>query len=235
MTVACAAYFSGDHTHNPPPKKKTRTQQDSINVLESVIRVLKDNGHHSFSTAKVDASVATEMANSNTGNPAYIPSHALNTVRDRVGGPLEFGVKHYAGPVIYDAAGWVTMNKGYLVDCLTDLLRSSPDLGPLFESFGAGAADEGSSSTRGESVGAKSTARYMANRHWSQLEKLMLDLGRTEAQFIRCIKPNEAKRPNLLDGPMVVRQLVYSGVVEGIDIMLKGFPTRFSYEEFQNR
>ena len=66
----------------------------------------------------------------------------------------------------------------------------------------------------------------------SQLTKLMETVAKTNPFFIRCIKPNQAKRPRVFDAKMAVEQLTYAGVFEAVKIRKQGFPFRRPHAEF---
>ena len=56
-----------------------------------------------------------------------------------------------------------------------------------------------------------------------------------QLHFIRCIKPNEAKLPDLFIHAMTLQQVTYMGVLESVDLKQKNFPYRKNYEEFYSR
>lgn len=64
---------------------------------------------------------------------------------------------------------------------------------------------------------------------------LMETIDSTNAHYIRCIKPNEAKRAWEFDPPMVLGQLRACGVLETIKISAAGYPTRWTFEDFAER
>lgn len=69
----------------------------------------------------------------------------------------------------------------------------------------------------------------------ASLIALMDTLGTTNVHYIRCIKPNEHKRPWEFQPQQVLGQLRACGVLETIRISCAGYPTRWTYEEFAER
>ncbi|KAF9036781.1 P-loop containing nucleoside triphosphate hydrolase protein [Panaeolus papilionaceus] len=69
----------------------------------------------------------------------------------------------------------------------------------------------------------------------ASLITLMETLSTTNVHYIRCIKPNEQKRPFEFHPQQVLGQLRACGVLETIRISCAGYPTRWTYEEFAER
>ncbi|KAF9533339.1 P-loop containing nucleoside triphosphate hydrolase protein [Crepidotus variabilis] len=69
----------------------------------------------------------------------------------------------------------------------------------------------------------------------ASLIALMETLSTTNVHYIRCIKPNEQKRPWEFQPQQVLGQLRACGVLETIRISCAGYPTRWTYEEFAER
>ncbi|XP_016151526.1 unconventional myosin-VIIa-like [Sinocyclocheilus grahami] len=67
------------------------------------------------------------------------------------------------------------------------------------------------------------------------LELLMRTLSVCQPFFVRCIKPNELKKPMMFDRGLCVRQLRYSGMMETIRIRRAGYPIRYTFAEFVDR
>merc|ERR1712176_718837 len=66
----------------------------------------------------------------------------------------------------------------------------------------------------------------------AQLSVLADALDEGESLFVRCIKSNSQKVPNLVDRQMVLEQLTLGGVVAALEVRAAGLPDRLPYEEF---
>ncbi|KAG6376042.1 myosin 5 [Boletus reticuloceps] len=69
----------------------------------------------------------------------------------------------------------------------------------------------------------------------ASLITLMDTLSITNVHYIRCIKPNDAKKPWEFVPSQVLGQLRACGVLETIRISCAGYPSRWTYEEFGER
>ena len=158
----------------------------------------------------------------------------------------DFTIVHYAGPVVYDPALFLFKNKDTLSNDIADLLKHStiPFISELFTSI-----DDEMETVETTAVGSPSKRQSIMSggaavtnnkltvgkKFCTQLESLMLNLSATEPQYIRCIKANSSKKPNIIESPLVYEQLSYSGVFEAVVIMKKGYPFRMSLLEFRRR
>lgn len=91
------------------------------------------------------------------------------------------------------------------------------------------------SKSRGKKGGKGGSFQTVSNRHKEQLHKLMNMLYATTPHFVRCIIPNEMKKPGQTDAQLILHQLRCNGVLEGIRICRKGFPNRMPFDEFKQR
>lgn len=145
-----------------------------------------------------------------------------------------FILQHYAGNVEYSVAGWLDKNKDPLNDNITKLLANSaePYIANLFADS-LGDADEQPGKPRG--ITKKGAFRTVAQRHKEGLTSLMTQLYSTTPHFVRCIIPNEEKKPGKIDTNLVLDQLRCNGVLEGLRICRAGFPNRVLFADFRSR
>uniref|UniRef100_A0A8C6ISF6 Uncharacterized protein n=1 Tax=Melopsittacus undulatus TaxID=13146 RepID=A0A8C6ISF6_MELUD len=134
-----------------------------------------------------------------------------------------FSLVHYAGTVDYNITGWLEKNKDPLNETVIGLYQKSSvkTLALLFASVGGEA---------GEFSKLSSSCCTVEN-----LNKLMTNLRSTHPHFVRCIIPNETKTPGAMEHELVLHQLRCNGVLEGIRICRKGFPSRVLYADFKQR
>ncbi|XP_010567060.1 PREDICTED: myosin-3-like [Haliaeetus leucocephalus] len=157
-----------------------------------------------------------------------------------------FSLVHYAGMVDYNITGWLEKNKDPLNETVVGLYQKSSlkTLALLFKNFtnqssktiffwcssesGGGGGKKG-----GKKKG--SSFQTVSALFRENLNKLMTNLRSTHPHFVRCIIPNETKTPGAMEHELVLHQLRCNGVLEGIRICRKGFPSRILYADFKQR
>ncbi|XP_057894807.1 myosin heavy chain, skeletal muscle, adult-like isoform X5 [Melospiza georgiana] len=145
-----------------------------------------------------------------------------------------FSLVHYAGTVDYNITGWLEKNKDPLNETVIGLYQKSSvkTLALLFatlsEASGGGGGKKG-----GKKKG--SSFQTVSALFRENLNKLMTNLRSTHPHFVRCIIPNETKTPGAMEHELVLHQLRCNGVLEGIRICRKGFPSRVLYADFKQR
>merc|ERR1711937_337488 len=132
---------------------------------------------------------------------------------------------------------WLTKNKDPLNGSVVGLLKKSTmdvlrDIWSTYVSADD-AADAAKKSAGGKGKRQKGGSfQTVSAFHRESLGRLMTNLRSTQPHFVRCIIPNEIKKPGYMDWNLVLHQLRCNGVLEGIRICRKGFPSRVQYEEF---
>nr|XP_054501142.1 myosin-1B-like isoform X3 [Agelaius phoeniceus] len=147
-----------------------------------------------------------------------------------------FSLVHYAGTVDYNISGWLDKNKDPLNETVVGLYQKS-SLKTLALLFASWCSSEASGGGGGKKGGKKkgSSFQTVSALFRENLNKLMTNLRSTHPHFVRCIIPNESKTPGAMEHELVLHQLRCNGVLEGIRICRKGFPSRILYADFKQR
>uniref|UniRef100_A0A672Q4M8 Osteoclast-stimulating factor 1 n=1 Tax=Sinocyclocheilus grahami TaxID=75366 RepID=A0A672Q4M8_SINGR len=134
-----------------------------------------------------------------------------------------FIIHHYAGKVSYDAEGFCERNRDVLFTDLIELMQSSeiPFIRALFpENLNA------------EKKGRPTTAGSKIKK---QANDLVSTLMKCTPHYIRCIKPNETKKPKDWEESRVKHQVEYLGLKENIRVRRAGYAYRRIFRKFLNR
>ncbi|XP_041638779.1 myosin heavy chain, fast skeletal muscle-like [Cheilinus undulatus] len=145
-----------------------------------------------------------------------------------------FALIHYAGTVDYNVIGWLDKNKDPLNDSVVQLYQKSSVklLSTLYATHSSGDDSKGGKKGGKKKGGSFQTVSALFREN---LGKLMTNLRSTHPHFVRCLIPNETKTPGLMENSLVIHQLRCNGVLEGIRICRKGFPSRILYGDFKQR
>ncbi|XP_063792446.1 myosin-4-like [Pseudophryne corroboree] len=146
-----------------------------------------------------------------------------------------FSLVHYAGTVDYNITGWLEKNKDPLNESVIQLYQKSSVklLAYLYSAHNN--PDEPSASGKGAKKKKGSSFQTVSCLFRENLNKLMTNLRSTHPHFVRCLIPNETKTPGTMENHLIIHQLRCNGVLEGIRICRKGFPSRILYADFKQR
>ncbi|XP_073681347.1 unconventional myosin-VIIa isoform X1 [Garra rufa] len=153
--------------------------------------------------------------------------HKLNTnyIPPKHNHETQFGIQHFAGVVHYETKGFLEKNRDSLHSDIIQLVHSSKNkfIKQIFQADVA--------------MGMETRKRSptLSSQFKRSLELLMRTLSVCQPFFVRCIKPNELKKPMMFDRGLCVRQLRYSGMMETIRIRRAGYPIRYTFAEFVDR
>eukprot|EP00063_Salmo_salar_P073074 XP_014047909.1 PREDICTED: myosin heavy chain, fast skeletal muscle-like [Salmo salar] len=142
-----------------------------------------------------------------------------------------FSLVHYAGTVDYNITGWLEKNKDPLNDSVCQLYGKSGV--KILAALYPPPPPEDTSKKGGKKKGG--SMQTVSSQFRENLHKLMTNLRSTHPHFVRCLIPNESKTPGLMENFLVIHQLRCNGVLEGIRICRKGFPSRILYADFKQR
>ncbi|XP_077175772.1 unconventional myosin-Ie-like isoform X3 [Paroedura picta] len=134
-----------------------------------------------------------------------------------------FVIHHYAGKVSYDVEGFCERNRDVLFTDLIELMQSS-ELAFIRDLF----PENLSAEKKGRPTTAGSKIKKQAN-------DLVGTLMRCTPHYIRCIKPNETKRPRDWEESRVKHQVEYLGLRENIRVRRAGYAYRRAFQKFLHR
>ncbi|XP_077392847.1 unconventional myosin-X isoform X2 [Festucalex cinctus] len=195
---------------------------ECLDLIEKKLGMLALINEESRFPKGTDYTLLEKLHSRHAANPYYVKPRVTDH---------QFGIKHYAGEVLYDARGILEKNRDTFRDDILFILKDSrlDFIYDLFERVG---------SRNGEETMKMGTARRkptVSSQFRESLHSLMATLSASNPFFVRCIKPNMAKKANQFDPDVVLNQLKYSGMLETVKIRKAGFPVRSSFQDFHNR
>jgi myosin-1 len=140
-------------------------------------------------------------------------------------GNKDFSITHYAGRVRYEAEGFLEKNKDILFDDLIEMIQKSPN---------RFVKDHGWSSIVIEQ-GQKKRPPTVGSTFKKQVNSLVQALTSCVPHYIRCIKPNQTKKPNDFDSSYTKNQVTYLGLLENVRVRRAGYASRLTFERFVER
>ncbi|XP_046700574.1 unconventional myosin-X isoform X2 [Silurus meridionalis] len=169
-----------------------------------------------------DYTLLEKLHSRHATNPYYIKPRVTDH---------QFGIKHYAGEVLYDVRGVLEKNRDTFRDDILNMLKDSrlDFIYELFESVGSRNGDETLK------MGTNRRKPTVSSQFRDSLHALMATLSASNPFFVRCIKPNMQKHANEFDPGVVLNQLRYSGMLETVKIRKAGFPVRRTFSDFLKR
>uniref|UniRef100_A0A8D2P4M7 Myosin VIIB n=1 Tax=Zosterops lateralis melanops TaxID=1220523 RepID=A0A8D2P4M7_ZOSLA len=182
-----------------------------------------------------DATMLIKINSLHGKSKVYIPPKNVHDTK--------FGINHFAGVVFYDSKDFLEKNRDTLSANVMQVVHSSKNrfLKEIFQvettppSLGRGTIRHLGSDQVYKGMDTAKRLSTLGGQFKQSLEKLMKILEQCQPYFIRCIKPNDYKKPLLFDRELCIKQLRYSGMMETIQIRKAGYPIRYSFEEFFDR
>ncbi|XP_071527810.1 unconventional myosin-XIX-like [Panulirus ornatus] len=139
-----------------------------------------------------------------------------------------FIIRHYAGPVKYDAEGLLHKNKDEVPQEVLGLLADSSQDFITHLTL----ERENTELEKGRRTMRKITT---LSKFKSSLDMLMKTLSACDLHYVRCIKPSKRALPGMVGREYILHQLKACGVIETVSMSQAGYPVRISYEDFITR
>jgi myosin heavy subunit len=161
-------------------------------------------------------------------------------IADRLLGPLDFGIHHYAGKVVYFAEGFLARNQDTLGEDLLEVSKKSTnDIIANHLQNEKMMHNEVEIDSVNRTAPRRGKSNIAASTLWTkfrtQLNSLMKNLNETQSRYIRCIKPNTIKKPLILQHMTSIEQLRCAGVVAAVTISRSAFPNRLDHRACYDR
>lgn len=155
-----------------------------------------------------------------------------------------FIIKHFAGPVTYDPNQFIEKNRNFLSPEVIGIMRDSSD-NIVKYLFTCPLSATGRLSNAEESVSSQMQAHHHHSQTRSQqsmatfFKYALIDLLKStldgSPHFVRCFKPNNEKKPDMLNLEDLRKQMAYSGIIETVKARKNGYPVRLTFGEFLRR
>ncbi|XP_048250149.1 myosin-IIIb-like isoform X2 [Haliotis rufescens] len=160
---------------------------------------------------------------------------------------VNFSVNHYAGKVEYDATRWLEKNRDTLPSGIMEILTSS-NTSLVKTIFRAQITRTGSLSLQGRTLRKSSRLRKVnpdkirakrkvtvGAQFKTSLNILMERMQSATPVFVRCLKPNHVKKPEMFMDEYILAQLLYTGMLETTKIRREGFAVRPLFQDFVDK
>uniref|UniRef100_A0A8C2WXN2 Myosin X, like 1 n=1 Tax=Cyclopterus lumpus TaxID=8103 RepID=A0A8C2WXN2_CYCLU len=193
---------------------------ECLDLIEKKLGLLALVNEESRFPKGTDVTLLEKLHSRHSTNPYYVKPRLADH---------QFGIKHYAGEVLYDVKGILEKNRDTFRDDILNMLKDSrlDFIYDLFEKVG--------SRNNEEKMGTARRKPTVSSQFRDSLHSLMATLSVSNPFFIRCIKPNMKKNPSVFDPEVVLNQLRYSGMLETVKIRRAGFPVRRTFKDFSSR
>lgn len=122
----------------------------------------------------------------------------------------------------YEIASMVEKNKDSIGQDLIDLIVVSKNQF-LVQLFGDDTSDD---------VSKTNTA---GNKIKTSANSLVTALGKCTPHYVRCLKPNDEKKPDNFDHNRVMHQIKYLGLLDNVKVRRAGFAYRTVFQKFLER
>ncbi|XP_065207437.1 unconventional myosin-Ia [Planococcus citri] len=136
-----------------------------------------------------------------------------------------FSLHHYAGNVIYDVAKFTPKSNDVLHRDVSIVMYSGSH--PLMKALFPEGSPEMSS--------LKKLPVPISKQIKIALNGIFRNLNNRRLYYVKCLKPNEIKEPNIFEMNVVLQQIRCQRIIETVRLRRSGFAFRLSHSQFLNR
>nr|XP_034982317.1 unconventional myosin-X-like isoform X2 [Zootoca vivipara] len=192
---------------------------ECLDLIEKKLGLLALVNEESRFPKGTDSTLLEKLHNQHGSNQYYMKPRVTD---------FQFGIQHYAGEVLYDVRGFLEKNRDTFRDDILNMLKDSR-LDFIYDLFERVASCSSEDTLK---MGTQRRRPTVSSQFRDSLHSLMATLSTCNPLFIRCIKPNQEKSPNLFNPEVVLKQLRYSGMLETVKVRRAGFPVRWIFQDF---
>lgn len=162
---------------------------ECLDLIERKLGIISLVDEESRMQKGTDDSLLNKLHSGQSASPFYIKPRIMK-------GKGQFGIRHYAGEVMYEIDTLVAKNRDKFRDDLTEVVQSSNDdfIFDLFETKGGGSGTSRKKAT-------------LCVQFKDSLVSLMKLLSEANPYFVRCLKPNMKKVKDKFEDDIVINQV----------------------------
>ncbi|GAB1296556.1 Unconventional myosin-Id [Apodemus speciosus] len=184
-----------------------------------------------MNVGKVTDGMFLEALNSKLGKHGHFSSRKTCASDKILEFDRDFRIRHYAGDVVYSAIGFIDKNKDTLFQDFKRLMYNRVSLMEISNPVLKTMWPEGKLSITEVTKRPLTAATLFKN----SMIALVDNLASKEPYYVRCIKPNDKKSPQIFDDERCRHQVEYLGLLENVRVRRAGFAFRQTYEKFLHR
>lgn len=204
---------------------------DVLELIEGKLGLIKQLNEECVRPKGNDQAFVSKALQSNKTVPCLITKRTFT--------PIEFGIHHFAGAVIYKAQDFVVRNTDTLPSdmaaaaktCENEIIANHLDNSKCSNQ----ATKKETSRAAPRRAKSNLVADTVMTQFKTQLTGLMKGLQETQSRYVRCVKPNTLKKKLVMQHVTTMEQLRCAGVVAAVLISRSAYPSKLFHAEVVKR
>ena len=150
---------------------------------------------------------------------------------------LTVTINHTAKDVVYDITHFIPKNKEQVEHTMTTLIAHSSNeiiKKIYFNALTSQQLQNEIQSITNNQHAMRNESKYLSGKFRQDIHTLIDELKHCECNYIRCIIPNNDKKPFTVYPYMLYKQIQYLGILDTIRIRNEGYSNRWTYQSFND-
>ena len=146
-----------------------------------------------------------------------------------------FSVEHTAKPVEYNSNNFIDKNKDETkINVLKSILNSKNQLFNFIFTITLDNQEfiEEKNKLTDDKKWVNKDEKFLGLKFCKEMKQLKKELKSCNHHYVRCLKPNELKKPFVFHSNFIFNQIQYLGILATIQVRKNGYPMRRHFEEF---